>query len=882
MTPRGVPTFVAATVLVIMVAACSSADDVADNADTDVGTPSVEIVVEGLINPLGLALLPDGGLLVAEEGTGENDDSAGVSVVTPEGAVGRVVSGLPSSLDSGDLSGAPLVGVSPDGTTAYTAYFNAGSLLTFPIPPEGLQPSTKANPPLGLEDLGRTMLPMLEVGVVNPYDIAFDAEGVPVVSDASENGLATATPQERTVFIHRFGDLTDPQKESLKVDAVPTGITRVDREYYVTLFSGCPYPAGAGKVVAVGPERSERTVVDGLSLPIDVAMDQDGTIWVLEFARFLPDASCFDAQGYEPDSGTLSRLRPDGTLEEVLTGLDFPGAVLPMPDGSLYITEVFGGRVLHATWSTDIAPLDESAVNADDNWRFDEVAASVGLDFHHGAFVNDLSKDPAAMMGAGLCWIDYNRDGWLDLYLVNSHSTDEVEYWSDNGGLPRNQLFRNDGGTFTNVSEGTGTDIPMRGNGCVAADFDRDGWSDLHITADGANVLLLNDGGQSFTDVADSAGVAADEWNSAAVVADLNYDGFPDLFVGSYIDLDLKIEKPSGAFPQDYVGIPDRLFINDAQGELHFTEVTREAGLDLDERALGALFSDFDGDGDLDLSIANDGQPNRLHRNDTDSNGDSVRFTDVTESAGTGDSGSGMGMAGGDYDADGRFEFIVTNWEAELNALYRNTSTAGEMTFDYMTYRIGISGLGNNKTAWGVSWGDFDNDTDLDFLIAHGRVPITDFATDAELIRLYSNTLAQGAPGQFQDWTSMVGLEDVGPRMARGAAVADFDNDGDLDIAINSIAGDAVLLRNQDPPGSSITVALGGDHVGAVVTIALADGRTMQSEGRAGSSYLSGEDPRFHFGLGGSDEAVDVTVHWPNGTTTAEIGVREAFVHLEP
>jgi sugar lactone lactonase YvrE len=882
LTPIGTSKVLGAIVLAIVVAACSSAEDVNHNTDTDVGTPSVEIVVEGLINPLGLALLPDGGLLVAEEGTGENDDSAGVSVITPEGAVGRVVSGLPSSLDSGDLSGVPLVGVSPDGTTAYTAYFNARSLFTFPIPPEGLQPSTKANPPLGLEDLSRTMLPLLEVGVVNPYDIAFDADDVPVVSDASENGLATATPQKRTIFIHRFGDLTDPQKESLRVDPVPTGITRVDDEYYVTLFSGCPYPAGSGKVVAVGPERSERTVVDGLSLPIDVALAQDGTIWILEFARFLPDAYCFDAQGYEPDSGTLSRLRPDGTLEEVLTGLDFPGAVLPMPDGSLYITEVFGGRVLHATWSTDIESSIAAAVDAGDGWHFDDVANSVGLDFHHGAFANDLSMDPAAMMGAGLCWIDYNKDGWLDLYLVNSHSAEEVEYWSDNGGLPRNQLFRNDDGRFTNVSEATGTDLAMRGNGCVAVDFDGDGWSDIYITADGSNALLLNDEGRLFTDVGISAGVASEEWNSAAIVADLNHDGLPDLFVGSYIDLNRKIEKPSGAFPQDYVGIPDRLFINDGQDELHFTEVAADAGLDLNERALGALFSDFDGDGDLDLSIANDGQPNRLHRNDTDRSDLTVRFTDVTESAGTGDSGSGMGVAGGDYDADGRFDFIVTNWEAELNALYRNTSTAGEIAFDYMTYRMGISGLGNNKTAWGVSWGDFDNDTDLDFLIAHGRVPITDVARDAELIRLYSNMLAQGTPGRFQDWTSMVGLDDVGPRMARGSAVADFDNDGDLDIAINTIAGDALLLRNEEPPGRSITVEVGGSHAGVVAMVELGDGTVMQREGHAGSSYLAGEDPRFHFGLGDADGAVDVSVRWPDGSTAVEIDVADAFIHIDP
>ena len=405
--------------------------------------------------------------------------------------------------------------------------------------------------------------------------------------------------------------------------------------------------------------------------------------------------------------------------------------------------------------------------------------------------------------------------------------------------------------------------------------FDGDGWSDLFVTADGPNALLRNNQDGRFTEMAVAAGVAAPEWNTAAVVGDIDGDGWPDLFVGSYIDLARKIDKPSGAFPQDFLGLGDHLYLNDGEGDFHFTEVTRDAGLDLDERALGALFSDLDGDGDLDLSIANDGQPNRLYRNETAEAGGAVLFTDATETAGVGDSGSGMGMAGGDYDADGRFDFIVTNWEAELNAVYRNRSTTDAMAFDYMTYRIGLTGLGNNKTAWGVAWGDFDNDTDLDFAIAHGRVPVTDLVTDPELVRLYGNMLAEGTPDRFGDWTTIVGLDAVGPLLARGSAVADFDNDGDLDVAVNTIGGDAVLLRNDRPPGRSLTVELTGFHPGAVVTVALADGTTMQREWHAGSSYLAGEDPRFHFGIGDADGAETVTVRWPDGSETVNRDVGE-------
>jgi hypothetical protein len=469
------------------------------------------------------------------------------------------------------------------------------------------------------------------------------------------------------------------------------------------------------------------------------------------------------------------------------------------------------------------------------------------------------------MMGAGLCWIDFDRDGWLDLYLVNSHAEAETDHWAANGGLPTNRLYRNVEGRFVDATAGSGTALAIRGNGCVAADFDGDDRTDLYVTADGPNALLINNGDGSFRDVASGAGVAPTEWSTAAAVADVNGDGLPDLFVGAYIDLARKIDKPSGAFPQDYLGLPDRLYLNTSRnGELSFIEVTAAAGLVTEERALGALFSDFDADGDVDLYIANDGQPNRMYRNDTRP-GDDPRFVDVTFVAGVGDSGSGMGVAGGDYDQDGAFDLLVTNWEAELNALYRNDPDADGLAFDYTTQRIGLAGLGNNKTAWGVTWADFDHDTDLDFLIAHGRVPVTNFDSDPELVRLYGNRLVEGDPGEFRDWTALVGLDEVGPLLARGSAVADYDNDGDLDVAINVIGGSARLLRNDGAVGHWLRVELEGFAPGAVVTAVLPDGTRLQREWHAGSSYLASEDPRMHFGLGDHDTVEALIVRWPDG-----------------
>ncbi|NNC43364.1 MAG: ScyD/ScyE family protein [Acidimicrobiia bacterium] len=848
--------------LILLATACG------EDVPLTIDPPYVSVVAEGLINPLGLTALPDGGVLIAEEGTGQGDNSAGLSVLTSDGRVGRVVDGLPSSRDAGDLSGAPLAGVSPDGRTAYVAHFGAPGLLTFPIPEEGLQPATKANPALQIDELTPTMTRLNEVFLVNPFDITFDTNGVPVVTDASGNGLATAKPDGTVIFTHRFGKLNDPQQGSLKIDAVPTGVTRVEDEYYVTLTGGCPYPAGAGVVVAAGPERAQRTVATGLNMPIDVERGPSGSIWLLEFAQFDPDSSCFSGEGYRPETGRLSRLEDDGSTTTVLTGLDFPGSVIEDTNGDLYVTEIFSGRLLRLSWEEQPATAPAQPEAATTPWVMRDVAGDQGIDFVHGAFATGLSDDPTAAMGGGLCWIDYNSDGWLDLYVVNSHALAEVEYWGTQGGLPHNELFHNDEGRFRRVGTDAGVAIAHRGNGCVAADFDGDGATDIFVTADGPNVMFHNRGDGSFEDVSEDSGTDTNEWNSAAVVGDLNGDARPELFVGSYIDLDLKIEKPSGAFPQDFVGIPDRLFANlSSPGSIRFEEITNSAQLDRDERTLGALLSDVDLDGDLDLYIANDGHPNRLYRNDSSASDDTVVMTDVTIEVGVGDSGSGMGVAGGDYDRNGAFDILVTNWEAELNALYANESSSADMSFSYMTQRIGLAGLGNNKTGWGVAWVDLDQDTDLDMLIVHGRVPVTDLDSDPELVRFYANQLAEGKPGTFRDLTAAAGLDAVGPLLARGSAVADFDNDGDPDVAINTIGGPLALLENVEPGGHWIQLALAGSPPGTRVSVGLESGEELTRELYTGSSYLSSEDPRLHFGLGDYDGPVTATVHWPDGST---------------
>jgi hypothetical protein len=821
-------------------------------------TAQISVLIEGLLNPVGMVLLPNGNLLIAEEGTGENDDSAGVSLLTTDGEFGRLVSGFPSSRDSGDLSGVPLVGVSPDGTTIYIGSFNAQHLWTLPAAEAVTLPQTPFTP----DELGTVMLRSNNVYLINPFDMTFAADGSPVVSDATGNGVAIEQANGTTRFFHRFAALSNPDDERLTVEAVPTGITRVEDEYYVTLFGGCPYPTEGGELVAIDTNRNQRTVLDNLTMPIDVALADDGTIWVLQFATFNPDGSCFSGADYQANSGKLSRLLDNGTLEMVIDDLNFPGAVLPLPDGSLYVSEIFSGRILHITFP-------EPQLNSD-RLHFANVTDEVGINFQHGAFKKAVYEDHAAGMGAGLCWLDYDNDGWLDLYLVNSYAEAEIDFWHANGGLPHNQLYHNRGGYFVDVSQATGTNLVMRGNGCAAADFNDDGWVDLMITADGADALLWNNGNGTFNEGAAAAGVKAMEWNSAIAVGDVNGDGWLDIFVGSYIDVNVQVPHPVGAFPQDFYGLPNHLYLNlgvDENGYAIFQDVAQEVGMTIDERTLGAVFSDLDNDGDLDLYIANDGQPNRVYENVPTAAGLGFEFLDRYDTAGASDRFSGMGVAAGDWTGDGQIDLLVTNWHRELNSIYRNqTHEAGFLNFFYSTYHIGMWGLGNQMTGWGTAFADFDHDTDLDLITVNGHVPVTDFATDAELMRFYGNRMAEGYPGEFREWSQQVGFDDMGVLMARGSAVADFDNDGDLDIAVNNIGGRTILLRNNLTATHWLQIATPVPMPGLVAEVTLPDGQILRRELYIGSSYLASEDPRLHFGLGTTAMIPRLTITFPDGT----------------
>ncbi len=302
---------------------------------------TIRIIVEGLYYPVGMALLPDGGVLIAEAG-GRGERSAGISLLRPDGELGRLVSAVPSGPVSRNLIGAPAIAVSPDGATIIIGF--AGAQF-YSLPSAAAK--TLPDQPLSPLDLQRRQAERGSVFLLHPFDISFDDAGMPVASDAAGNGLVAEKANGSLGYAHRFPALDDPNHSGGRLEALPTGLARHEDEFYVALFGGCPHVRYSGELVARADDGSQRTVVDGLTMPIDVAADQKGDLWLLEFAALPPGSDCFAELDQYEASGRLSRISADGRMETLVEGLHFPAALLPLPDGSLYITEAYSGKLLH-------------------------------------------------------------------------------------------------------------------------------------------------------------------------------------------------------------------------------------------------------------------------------------------------------------------------------------------------------------------------------------------------------------------------------------------------------------------------------------------------------------------------------------------------------
>lgn len=303
----------------------------------------VTTVAEGLYHPAGLALLPDGSILIAEAG-GHGERSAGISLLRRDGKLGRLISGIPSTFSKDNLPSAPAVAVSPDGGRILVA-LAGGQLYGLPSAAAGALPAI----PLSPADLNRRAAGSGGVFLLHPFDIAFAETGAPVVTDAAGNGLVLESEDGSISYMHRFAALDNPNHTGGRLEPLPTGLARRGASMVVTLFGGCPHVANSGELVEASPDGRQRTLVDGLNMPIDVAVDAAGDVWILEFATLTPRTDCFSGLHKQEASGRLSRINAQGRLETVLDGLHFPVSLLPHPDGGIYISETYAGRILHVS-----------------------------------------------------------------------------------------------------------------------------------------------------------------------------------------------------------------------------------------------------------------------------------------------------------------------------------------------------------------------------------------------------------------------------------------------------------------------------------------------------------------------------------------------------
>jgi len=550
---------------------------------------------------------------------------------------------------------------------------------------------------------------------------------------------------------------------------------------------------------------------------------------------------------------------------------------------------------------------------------FEDVTTAAGIRFRH----DNGAESPFNILqtaGSGCAFLDYDRDGVLDLFFVSGRPLP----WGPGSGFrvvkpeaPAGRtavLYRGNGdGSFRDVTARSGIRATAYGMGCLAADFDGDGWTDLYVTNFGPNALYRNNRDGTFTEVAARSGVApgADpelppgvskgDWSTAAAAADYDGDGDLDLFVGRYIRFGPEERQycyggdvPLSCPPIFYQGQNSYLFRNRGNGR--FDDVTRKAGLyDPLGKVLGALWCDDDGDGDPDLYVTHDGLPNAFYRNRGDGNFENAADAVGVALGATGLSEGSMGVDAADYDRDGDFDLFVTNFHKEPNALYRNEG--GYFTHRSTAADLAIASL--PLVSFGAVVLDYDNDGWDDLFVASGQVqdliakidPLQSYAQPRQLFRNLGN-------GAFADLTASCGPVLTAPAVGRGVCAGDYDNDGDMDLCVSNNGAPPMLLRNRVGSRNAwVRLRLAGRPpnpfgIGARVTLTPPGGMSgpagrRVAEVRAGAGYLSGHDPRLLFGLGGGDAlrgTVTVTVRWSRGKTTVHRGIplRRETILKEP
>jgi predicted nucleotidyltransferase len=510
--------------------------------------------------------------------------------------------------------------------------------------------------------------------------------------------------------------------------------------------------------------------------------------------------------------------------------------------------------------------------------RFTNVAQQAGLnismiygDEHRNRYLLETT-------GSGAAFIDYDNDGWQDVFLVNGTRLDGLQPNLNS----TNRLFHNTGnGKFTDVTEKAGLVRTGWGQSICSGDYDNDGYIDLFVSSYGKNALYRNNRNSTFTELAEKAGVANNRtrWGSGCAFLDYDHDGLLDLFVASYIDLDLKTAPLPETGPCLYKGImvacgppgltggSNTLYRNNGNGT--FSDVSEKSGITKANGTygLGVLTADFDNDGWTDIYVANDSAPAALYRNNKNGT-----FTDIGIEAGSalsidGKPQAGMGVTAGDYNHDGWLDIFKTNFSGDTSSLYRNT---GKATFDDVTFPAGM-GLNTRWLGWGCGFIDVDNDGWADIFLVNGHVypeveKLTTEAGYAQPKVLYRNL----QNGTFADVSQKAGAAVISPNPSRGAAFGDYDNDGDVDILINSVNGPPELLRadslNQNNwiKIKTVGVKSNRDGIGARIKCVTENGSQID-EVRSGGSYYSQNDLRIHFGLGKNQQVERLEISWPSG-----------------
>jgi len=508
--------------------------------------------------------------------------------------------------------------------------------------------------------------------------------------------------------------------------------------------------------------------------------------------------------------------------------------------------------------------------------QFTDITPQSGIRFRHASAPE--KRYIVESMGGGVALFDTNNDGCLDIYFTNALTVDTA---NDPKRSP-SALYRGHcDGTFEDVTDGSGLAYPGWAFGVAAADYDGDGFMDLYVTCLGPNRLYRNLGNGTFEDVTAKAGVDDPRWSTGAAFGDLDNDNRLDLFVANYVDfkLDSLPEFGQGKYcryhdvlvqcgPRGLRGAGDSLFRNNGDGT--FANVTQKAGVaDPDGRyGMSAVWLDADDDAWQDIYVANDAGPNFLYRNSHDGT-----FTEDGFLAGVAVGTEGllqgsMGIAVGDYLHSGKFAVFVTNFEDEYNALYRHD---GELLYTDVSMPAGLARLAGPYVGWGTAFFDYDNNGWLDLLVVNGHVyPQLDNIDVGSRYKQRMVLLENQRNGTFSEVAAKFGDVLTTPRVSRGAAFGDWDNDGDIDIVVSNLDGGPLIIRNDGGNRNNwVTIKLeqagpNRDALGARVKV-VAGNLVQWSEVRSGGSYLSVSDIRLHFGLEQQKRVDLIEVRWPGG-----------------